>query len=53
MTGNVEIKMTRRGFDVSFAGRTSSFPQMDKALEFAQERLRRAVELRDLSARCE
>jgi hypothetical protein len=53
MTNSVEIKMTGRGFDVSVAGRTSSFPQMDQALEYAQQRLRRAVELVELSARCE
>lgn len=53
MTDFVVIKMTRRGFDVTVSGRTSSFADMQRALDYASERLNRAVELRELSARCE
>ena len=53
MTDFVTITMTRRGFDVTVAGRTASFSDMQHALDYASDRLHRAVELRDLSARCE
>ncbi len=53
MTNLVTITMTRGGFDVTVAGRTESFSDMQRALGSASDRLRRAVELRELSARCE
>jgi hypothetical protein len=53
VTNTIEIKMTVRGVEVTTGGRTASFPSVDDALDFAQQRLRRAEQLRELSARCE
>jgi hypothetical protein len=49
----VEITMTMRGFEVMTGGRVTRFPNIQDALDFAQRRLQRAEELRELSRRCE
>jgi hypothetical protein len=49
----VEIKMTRRGFEVTAGGRTASFPALPDAVAFAQRRLEHAQGVRDLRDRCE
>ena len=53
MPGEIEIRMTRRGFEVVAGKRTTAFGDMRQALVFVEERLQRAEALRDLSARCE
>ena len=53
MPNTIEITMTRRGFEVTVAGRTALFPTIDEVLGYTQQRLRRAHELREMSARCE
>jgi hypothetical protein len=49
----IEITMTMGGFEVAMGGRVTRFPSIEAALEFAQQRLRWAAELRELSRRCE
>jgi hypothetical protein len=49
----VEITMTLRGFEVAMGGRVTRFPTIEDALAFAQQRLRWAQEVRELSWRCE
>lgn len=49
----VEIKMTMRGFDVIVGTRVTRFPTVEAAVSFAQEKLRWAEELREMSRRCE
>lgn len=53
MPGTIEITMTLRGFEVSTGGRVARFPSIEAALDFAQQRLQWAKELRELSRRCE
>lgn len=53
MQSAVEIKMTAGGFEVTAGGHTLRFPKVDDALDFAQQRLRHAQHVRDLSTRCE
>lgn len=53
MTNAIEIKMTRRGFEVTTGSRTSAFSKMEQALDFAQQRLQHALTLREISDRCE
>lgn len=49
----IEITLTLRGFEVTTAGRVTRFPSIEDALDYAQQRLRRAEDLRELSRRCE
>jgi hypothetical protein len=49
----VEIGMTPSGFEVTIGGRSDRFARLDEALVVAQEWLRRAQELRELSTRIE
>ena len=49
MSGNVEIKMTQRGFEVVSA--TGRFSELDEAVRFARGHLQRAHDIRELSAR--
>ncbi len=51
MLKTVEIEMTLSGFEVTIGGRSDKFALLDEALVVAQEWLRRAQELRELSAR--
>ena len=51
--GTVEITMTLRGFEVTAGGRVARFPNIEAAMDFAQQRLQWAKELRELSRRCE
>ncbi len=53
MLKTVEISMTPSGFEVTIAGRSERFAILDQALVVAQEWLRRAQELRELSTRIE
>lgn len=53
MTATVEITMTYRGFVVTTRGRTAEFTSLTDAFDFAQERIRLAQELSELSRRCE
>jgi hypothetical protein len=53
MTSAVEITMTRRGFEVTFGTRTTVFPEIERALDFAHARLEHARSVRDISRRCE
>ncbi len=49
MMKTVEIGMTPSGFEVTIGGRSDRFAGLDEALVVAQEWLRRAQELRELS----
>jgi hypothetical protein len=49
----VEITMTMRGFEVTMGERVTRFPSIEDALDFAQQRLRHAQEVRELSWRFE
>ncbi len=49
MPNTVEITMTMRGFEVTMGERVTRFPSIEDALDFAQQRLRYAQELRELS----
>jgi hypothetical protein len=51
MSGNVEIKMTQRGFEVVSARGTTTFRDLDDAVQFARGHLQRAHYIRELSAR--
>lgn len=53
MPNTVEIAMTMRGFEVTTGGRVTRFPNIEDALDYAQQRLRWAQELREMSWRCE
>lgn len=53
MPNTVEITMTRRGFEVTVGERTAAFSTLGDAFDFAQQRLARAVALRELKERCE
>jgi hypothetical protein len=53
MSGDIEIKMTGRGFEVVAGNQKVAFGDMEQALAFVGRRLQRAAALRDLSARCE
>ena len=50
MPNELTITMTSRGFEVRLGTHVSQFPSVKDAVEFAQERLRYAVELRNLKA---
>ncbi len=49
----VEITITAQGFDVALAGRVTRFVSLEDAVDFAQQKLRSAQQLRELSRRCE
>lgn len=51
MSKTVEIGMTPNGFEVTMGGRSDRFACLAEALVAAQEWLRRAQELRELSER--
>jgi hypothetical protein len=51
MSGTVEIRMTQRGFDVISATGTTSFADLEQAVRYARDRLQRARDVRELSAR--
>lgn len=51
MSGNVEIKMTQRGYEVVSARGTTTFSELDEAVQFARVHLQRAHDIRELSAR--
>ena len=53
MPNTIEITMTLRGFEVTTGGRVTRFPSIEDAVEYAQQRLQWAKELRELSWRCE
>lgn len=53
MLKRVEIGMTPSGFEVTIGGRSDRFALLDEALVVAQEWLRRAQEVRELSTRIE
>ena len=53
MPNTVEITMTMRGFEVTMGGRVTRFPNIEDAVNFAQQRLQWAKDLRELSWRCE
>ena len=53
MQHQIEIKLTLTGFDVTVAGQTTRFPDVNDALAFARQRLQHARTLRELSERCE
>jgi hypothetical protein len=53
MPNAVEIRMTRRGFEVRMGVSTTAFADMGSAITFAQQRLEHAWQLRDLKERCE
>jgi hypothetical protein len=51
MSGTVQIRMTQRGFEVVSAAGSTTFAELDDAVRFAQARLQRAQDIRELSAR--
>jgi hypothetical protein len=51
MPKTIEITMTPQGFDVTTGGRTSSFRDLQQAVDYARTRLARAEEIRELSTR--
>ena len=53
MLNTIEITMTRRGFDVRMGARTATFPQLQDAVRFAEQRLEHFARVRELSDRCE
>ena len=53
MQNQIEIRMTQAGFDVTVAGQTARFPDVNDALAFVRQRFQHARNLRELSARCE
>jgi hypothetical protein len=50
MPKTLQIRMTGAGFEVTSGDQTSRFAQLGDAVAFAQERLARAQQLRELSA---
>jgi hypothetical protein len=53
MPKTLQIKIIGAGFEVTIGGQTDRFSQLGDAVAYAQERLGRVQQLRDLSARIE
>jgi hypothetical protein len=53
MPKTLQIKIIGAGFEVTIGGQTDRFSHLGDAVAYAQERLGRVQQLRDLSARIE